>query len=513
MATRKAAAPKGRAAKKGAGGERRFIREDTNKLIQIEMDKFAMENYKRYGLAVLENRAIPDFRDGLNPVNRRVLWSMNSLGFHNKAKLAKAARVVGDVIGRYHPHGDASAYDAMVGMTNLPKNINNIRVGLIEGGGNWGSLSGTSAAAQRYTEARLSAFSDEVLFNRFYTPVMDKVPNFDNTTEEPLVLPSLLPLIFLNGRFGIAPGATCRIPAFNGNTILDLLDKAYAGEEITPKLLGNTLRAVTTFGGMEKEDELKGAARKALFTDKRGKLNLRPTYVFDEKKRTLTFTKFAFANFEKTLGFVSAMDSVQSIEDLSTPADRIGKLVVTLKKLGENKQKTAIAAILKHMELSESYVLNFTRRAKDDIGQACAEMRAMTLPKAFTAWVKWRTKLEQRACTYWIKEDEKEIKRLLLLIQAVDYVDYIVKLLKDKSLKSKDDVYTAYAKKAKVSNIEAEYVLTRPIITLRNLSKGPLEKELAETRDNMKKLQKRHDNPLAFMRGQLKDFRKFFVHD
>ena len=179
---------------------------------EIDLLDFAREHYSRYGRSVLEDRAFPDFRDGMNPVNRRTLWSAYSLGIRSNSKFVKSARIVGDVLGRYHPHSDQAAYGAMVKMTNVNGVVSNIPIGLFEGEGNWGSLSNSAAAAMRYTEARLSKFSDEVLFNKFYMPVVRMIPNFDSSTVEPLILPALLPLVLLNGRSGIAPVATTNIP-------------------------------------------------------------------------------------------------------------------------------------------------------------------------------------------------------------------------------------------------------------------------------------------------------------
>lgn len=497
-------------AKKGQALGRTMQREDANKAILAPMDDFAIKNYARYGKAVLENRAIADYRDGFKPVNRRVLWAAHSLGFNSKSKLSKAARIIGDVIGRYHPHGDTAAYDAMVKMTNLPNKVNNIRVGLIEGGGNWGSLSGQEAAASRYTEARLTKFSDEVLFNKFYMPVVQKVPNFDSTTVEPLVLPALLPIIFLNGSEGIAPGATSNIPAFEGSTVVELLGKVYGGEELTSKLMAKTLRAVVKYGGVEQEDQLKSDGRKALFTGKKGVINFRPVFTYDERKRMFSFTGFANYKFEKIIEKVGAMEGVQSVHDVSKPSDRYGRLNITLKKQMDARHKRTHAAVLAFMNSRENYVLNFTRRTLDETGQAEATMRAMTLLTAFTNWIKWRTNLEKKACAYWIKEDDKEIRRLNLLMQACDLIDFIVKLLKDKSLKTSDDVYKAYAKKAGVEYDEAKYVMQRPIITLRNLEKGSLLEERKKVEQNKKRLESHRAKPLPHMKKQLDGFAGFF---
>ena len=474
-------------------------------VIRRGLDDYTTEAYLRYGNAVLEDRAIPDFRDGMNPVNRRILWAAHELGLHSNRPVAKAARVVGDTMGRFHPHGDLAIYGAMVGMTNNENSINNTCHAFLEGQGNWGSLSEPGFAAMRYTEARLSKFADAVLFDKFYLPTIESVPNYDSKDEEPLVLPALLPVLFLNGRFGIAPGATASIPSFDANTVLDVLAKAYSGEEITPKMLAKTLRVVGTFGGREtgKTDE----KRKDLFTTTRGSVILHSSHTYDEKKRALTFTTFAYSKLDKAIEKMRAFEGVKDVYDDSETSDRYGKLVVTFKPQNDKRLQRLIARCAEFMTARESFVLNFTRRYKDDTGQAAAQMRAMTLVKAFTMWVKWRTALEKKACAYWIVKDEDEIKRLNLLLQACDMIDFIMSLLKDKKLKSADEVYTAYSKKAGVSFEDAKYVMGRPIISLRNMSKSGLLEERKNVEKNKALLEKRRKNPMPAMLKQLDTFR------
>lgn len=497
---------KGRKGKTFASGT--FQREDANPIKEYSLDGFSEEHYGRYGRDVLEDRAIPDFRDGMSPVNRRILWSAYDLGMNSRSKFHKAARIVGDVLGRFHPHGDSAAYKALVGMTNVGNCINNINVGLVEGSGNWGSMTSPTAAAMRYTEARLSRFTDTVIFDKFYMPVMNTVPNFDSSFREPLVLPTLLPILLLNGRFGIAPGATTSIPSFEPLSVIKVLEAAYSGKELDSKFLSKTLTAVTTFGGEEVDKKSEG--RKALFTTHKGSVEMKSHYVWDAKKRTMTYTRFTCNEFEKAIIKISSFEGVASVQDMSAPADKYGTLVITLRKQADHRLPKLIKRIEDFMTSRQSYVLNFTQRRKDATGQSEARMIPMTLPKMLTAWVKWRTGLEKRACRYWINEDEKELRRLALLLQAVDMIDLIVKLLKDKKLKSNDDVYQAYAKKAKITVEEAKYVMGRPIISLRNLSKKALNEDVAKVKANKKSLEKREAKPHAFMLTQLETFKALF---
>ncbi len=491
-----------------------FSREDKNKIIKTNLISFANQNYESYGRATLEDRALPDYRDGLLPVTRRLLWSAHVLGVDSKSKFVKSARVIGDVIGRYHPHGDSAAYSAMVTVTNeFNGAINNACVGLFEGEGNWGSLTDTTNAAMRYTECRLSSFTDLVLFNKFYLPIMKKVPNFDSSTTEPVVLTALLPVVLINGSFGIAPAAQSSIPSVTGTSLLALLRSIYSGQEVTNKLLSKTLVLCTTYGGVEKSKADDGRTQLFSADSHRGSCTMVPEYTFDRDHSRLIFTKFAKSKFSTILEKGSTISGVQSIEDESSPNDRYGKIVFTLTKQRDQRLDKVVQAVATFMESRSSYRLNLTRRIITETGEAGATMRAMSMVGIVKSWVNWRTSMEVAACSYWIKEDDKEIRRLNLLIQAVDLIDFIVALVKDKKLKTNDEVYAKYAAKAKIEHEEARYVLGRPIISLRNMEKANLLAKRAEVEAHKKTLESRRAKPLPHMLKQLDEFSKFFAHE
>jgi DNA gyrase subunit A len=472
------------------------------------LDKFACWMYKLYGTATLEERAIADYRDGFGPVHRRVLYAAYDLGLNHKSKLVKSARVVGDVLGKYHPHSDQAAYGSMVGLAHPW-----LSMPLIDGHGNWGSLTEPSNAAMRYTEARLTKFADEILFNKFYMPVVDYVPNFDGGLKEPNLLPALLPVILINGHFGIATGATAKIPACEFKSVLKLLKAAYEGAEIEPKLLYQNLKFRTSLGGAERKLAEKEAkiARMDTFRSPKGKAMLWSNMQYDEKKRVVTVTRFATSNMDTMLERIGAMEGVARAVNDSSASDAFGKLVVRLKN---NMATKAYEKLLKKIdeELSQSisYNLNFTERYVDKEGSGQANLMNMSLTKMFSLWVKWRTELERKACSYWIKEDEKEISRLDLLAQAVDLIDFIVSLVKNEKL-DEHQVYEAYAKKAKVTTESAKYVLGRPIISLRKLEKKKLAADRKAVMDHKDGLERRRKNPETFMVKQLEDFAKLEV--
>src|SRR3989344_1623645 len=176
------------------------------------------ESYIDYAMSVIVQRALPDVRDGLKPVHRRILWAMWDSGLTHQAKFRKSANVVGETLGRYHPHGDSAVYDSMVRMAQEFS----LRYPLVEGQGNFGSVDGDSAAAMRYTEARLSRISDELLLD-IEKDTVDWQPNYDGTRNEPKVLPAKLPNLLLSGTVGIAVGMTTNIPPHNLNEIADAI--------------------------------------------------------------------------------------------------------------------------------------------------------------------------------------------------------------------------------------------------------------------------------------------------
>ncbi|MGC8871142.1 MAG: DNA gyrase subunit A, partial [Brevinematia bacterium] len=179
-------------------------------IIEVLIEEEVKKSYLTYAMSVIVSRALPDVRDGLKPVQRRILYTMHELGVKHDAPYKKCARIVGDTLGKYHPHGDSSVYEALVRMAQ----DFNMRYPLIDGQGNFGSIDGDPPAAMRYSEARLEKIAEEMLKD-IDKETVDFRPNFDNSLEEPTVLPSMLPNLLLNGANGIAVGMTTNIPTHN----------------------------------------------------------------------------------------------------------------------------------------------------------------------------------------------------------------------------------------------------------------------------------------------------------
>lgn len=474
------------------------------KVIEAPLLKLTRRLYKEYGLATLEDRAIADFRDGFSPVHRRSLWAAHELGLRHNAKIVKAARIVGDTLGKYHPHGDSSCYGALVGLANCWR-----QAPLIEGHGNWGSLTDGSFAAMRYTEARLTKFADAVLFDKFYLPVLETVPNYDSASVEPLVLPALLPLILINGHSGIATGASADIPSFKYKSVLKLLRAVYDGAEIEPKLLYNTLEFTSVFGGEErptKDPEAK-AKRWAAFKTVKGGVTLWSNPTYNPKTYTIKVTRFAITNMEKTLAKLMALEGVSAARDDSTKHDRYGELNVVLKR---NLTTKAYDALIKKVDLvlsnREPCNLNFTERYRDDEGQGQARMKPMSLTDMLKAWVEWRTDLERKACTYWIAQAEKEIRRLDLMMLAVDNRKIIIESL-DKDC-TQVELEEWLAKKLKITVDDAKVIYQLRIIQLRKLERKTLEDEKEAVLKHKGGLEQRKKKPEPYMSKQLETFVK-----
>lgn len=468
--------------------------------VERELTEIASQMYKRYGVSVLEDRAIPDFRDGLNPVNRRSLWSAYRLGLWHNVKPVKSARLVGDIIGKYHPHGDTACYSAVVGMTNT-----NSAFPLFKGEGNWGSLTAPKAAASRYTELRLSEFAQKVVLNKFYMPIIELCPNYDSTDKEPVLLPALLPIALLNGRFGIAPGATTNIPACTFLSLKKVLEHIYSGNELTAKYLFDTLRFTTTYGGIERPLRTELPLRKTLFTSKKGATTIIPKVVLTNNGCYVT--QFASDQpISRSIQKLLALTGVMDAADASDTADRYGKIEVTFKRelRAAPANQTMAQAITKLLSSKESYVLNFTERFVDETGQGAATVSPKSLLQFFTDWVQWRKELEVKACRYWVGKAQEEIDHLQLMVLAVDNRAVILKSLEKTC--SQAELEEWLAKQLGITVKQAAIIYQLRVVQLRKLEKAALATKIKEVQSHKASLIRRGKNPFPFLKEQLAEF-------
>lgn len=455
------------------------------RIIERHIDEIANDNYYEYGLHTIEDRAIYCDIDGLKPVTRRSLWAAHKLGLRHNSPYVKSARVVGETMGIYHPHGDTSIYGAIVTAANAP-------IKMFDGDGNWGTMT-DPPAAQRYTNVRLSKYSDLVFFDKFYLPVADMVENYDGTTVEPLVLPSLMPNALLNGNFGIAPGVRTQTPTIVLNSLVRTIVKTFkSGGKCTPELCMD-LEFTTEEGGVLRRVKETKAELKQFFKTGKGKFTFDSVYKLDG--HNMRFIAYApFANVETVLTKVENIKGVVSTRDDSNKKDIRPAYVITLQK---SLKGAALDAVIKKVKEAFSSNVSFnvqvTKRFIDpNRSDGGKKLTPSNIPNMINDWIAYRIDLEKRACTYWIGKRKKEIEYLDLMRLAVKNRRFIIQAL-DK--KFDDEQLAKYiAKGLKITVEQANLILDLKIRQLKALEDQvlvdkikKLEKEIAEYKQRIAK--------------------------
>ena len=462
----------------------------------ISINDFATMALKIYGSYVVEERAIPEFRDGLKPVHRALLWAMNELNLSYTSKTRKSAKVVGDTIGSYHPHGDTACYDAMVTLANAaPK--------LVRGEGNWGSPV-DGAAAYRYTEARLSVFSKLFLLDSGYLNVVDMQPNFDNTTKMPVNLPALLPVMLLMGNpTAPAYGVRAGNPPFDVDGVVKLVRAGLKGKKITPKACAKYLEVHYPYGSIDvtkEEDFLE------LITSGRGSMSFQPVVHAEWEHKNKDAAKkisiqsyspgFRGASVAKQLEKINALDSVQRAYDRSGKKDKYdrsgpyGCLYIVEPKRGISEDK--------FFELAEKVEKILTTKEHFDLGCTVKKpgkvsFERPSIPQFINTWIKYRIKLEIDYIDYLIADNKKKLDHQELLLFAVDNRDVILKAL-PKALKSKTPD-AVLAKAIKKPEEYAKRILDLQIRRLASLERAAIVKTIKELKTIIKALGKDRKNP------------------
>ena len=454
------------AAKKGDEKEPVIARPEgvVSRSISTEM----RESYLDYAMSVITARALPDVRDGLKPVHRRILFAMQEAGLTVSAKTRKSATVVGDVLGKYHPHGDASVYDAMVKMAQ----DFTMRYPLIVGQGNFGSIDGDGAAAYRYTEAKMSRLAGEMMRD-IEKDTVNFTPNYDNTKQEPSVLPSATPNLLLNGTLGIAVGMATNIPPHNlrevGEASIHLIENPEATTEDLLKFVQgpdfptgciafnqtDIRHAYTTGrGGVV----VRGDAEIA--EGKKGDYQIVVTSIPFRVNKSDLLTKIADLVHEKKL------EGIRDIRDESTKDIRV---VIELKN-NANAQ-TVLNYLYKHTQLEETFHYNVVALV-DGVPQT------LSLKALLEYFVAHRKEVVTRRTKYDLRKAQEREHILLGLKKALDHIDEIIKLIK----KSKDvnDARAQLMKTFKFSELQANAILDMRLQKLAGLERKKIEDELKE---------------------------------
>ena len=354
---------------------------DDSRIIKTEYSEEMQKSFIDYAMSVIIARALPDVRDGLKPVQRRTLYDMHELGIRYDRPYRKSARIVGDTMGKYHPHGDSSIYEALVVMSQDFKK----GMPLIDGHGNFGNIEGDGAAAMRYTEARLQKVTQEAFLADLDKDVVDFVPNFDETEKEPSVLPVKIPNLLVNGSEGIAVGMATSIPPHNLGEVIDAVKAYMLNNEITTKELMRYLKGpdFPTGGIVINKDELED-----IYETGTGKIKLRGKVEFQKGKAGKTnvvITEIPYtmigANIAKFLSDVAALSETkktQDIVDISNQSSKEGiRIVIELRK--DADPENFVNMLYKKTRLEDTFGVNMLAiangRPETKIGRASCRER------------------------------------------------------------------------------------------------------------------------------------------
>jgi len=438
-------------------------------IIPINIEDEMRGAYIDYSMSVIISRALPDVRDGLKPVHRRVLYGMLDLGLSHNKPYKKSARIVGEVLGKYHPHGDASVYDTMVRMAQ-PWSM---RYMLVDGQGNFGSIDGDSPAAMRYTEARLQRISEEMLAD-INKDTIDYQPNFDDSLQEPVVMPAKLPNILVNGASGIAVGMATNMPPHNLSEVIDGILQFIDNENITT---GELMEYITApdfpTGGIIYGYQ----GVKAAFETGRGRIVMRAKTNFHQAKsgkEQIIVTEIPYmvnkaAMIEKTAALVNEK-KIEGISDIRDESDRNGlRIVYDLRK--DAVPNVVLNNLFKQTQLQSSFGVNNVALVK-------GRPETLNLKEMIHHYVDHRHTVVVRRTEFELKEAERRAHILQGYLIALDNLDAVIELIRKS--KDPDEAREGLISNFDLSEIQAKAILDMRLQRLTGLEREKIIKEYEE---------------------------------
>ena len=393
-------------------------------VVNLSLKKEMETSYLSYAMSVIVSRALPDARDGLKPVHRRILYSMQQSGFHYNKPYHKSARIVGDVMGKYHPHGDSAIYESMVRMAQEFS----LRLPLIDGQGNFGSMDGDSPAAMRYTEARLKKVSDKLL-DDLDKETVSFIENYDGSTIEPTVLPSKVPNLLVNGASGIAVGMATNIPPHNLGEVIDGCIAYIDNKEITIEELTKFVKGPDfPTGGI-----IKGTSGiLSAFKTGRGSIVIESKVQIEEKskdkKKSIIVTEIPYtinkSKLVEKIAEVTKNKIVEDISDIRDESNREGVRIVVEIKKGANPD-IILANLFKHTQLRTSFGVN-ALALKDGTSP-----EVMDLKKMISIFVSFREEVTRKRFFFELSKARERVHNLTGLMIAVNNLDLVIKLIRN----------------------------------------------------------------------------------
>jgi len=438
------------------------------KIIERDIDKEMRTAYIDYAMSVIVSRALPDARDGLKPVHRRILYAMHEDGITSDKPYRKCANTVGSVLGRYHPHGDSSVYDAMV---RLAQDFT-MRYPLVDGHGNFGSVDGDSPAAMRYTEARMSKIAESMLTD-IEKNTVDFMPNYDDRLQEPTVLPARIPALLVNGSSGIAVGMATNIPPHNLSEVIDGIIKVIDNPEITIEELMETIKGPDFPTGAT---ILGKQGIKEAYTTGRGKITMRGEAEIEEmsgNRQKIIITSLPYqvnkAKLVKTISDLVKEKKIEGISEVRDESDRKEKTRVVIELRRDANARIILNQLYKHTQLQETFGAIM-------LALVDGEPKILTLRQCLDCYINHRKVVILRRTKF---ELDKALARAHILEGlkiALDNIDEVISIIRSSYDNPKERLMERFG----LSDIQAQAILDMRLKTLSGLQREKIEDEYNE---------------------------------
>lgn len=485
---------------------------------QVDIEQQMQEAYLDYAMSVIVSRALPDVRDGMKPVHRRILYAIYDMGLRFNQPYKKSARIVGEVLGKYHPHGDAAVYDAMVRMAQEFS----MRAPLIDGQGNFGSVDGDPPAAMRYTEARMAALADEVMADIDKNTV-DFVPNFDSSLTEPSVLPTKLPNFLVNGASGIAVGMATSVPPHNLGEVCEaltfMIDRASKNKETELDEILQFIKGpdfptggiVYRYAGDSKSSSEENDLVASSYAKGRGRLVVQAKVHIEEMSRNrnrLVVSELPYqvnkANLVEKIAELARDGKIEGIVDLRDESDRQGmRLVIELTRTVDPRQ--VLKQLFKMTPMQSTFSINM-------LGLVDGEPRLVTLKRALNLFIEHRETVIRRRTGYDLDRARRRAHVLEGLLVALKNLDEVIKLIRGS--RSAETAKDNLRQRFTLSEIQAAAILDMPLRRLAALERRKIETEYKEVQQEIKYLEgllKSRKKVLEVIKQELADLKKLYA--
>ena len=438
------------------------------KIIERDIDAEMRTAYIDYAMSVIVSRALPDARDGIKPVHRRILYSMHEDGITSDKPYRKCANTVGSVLGRYHPHGDASVYDAMV---RLAQDFS-MRYMLVDGHGNFGSIDGDSPAAMRYTEARMAKMAEQMLLD-IEKNTVDFMPNYDDRLQEPTVLPTRIPTLLINGSSGIAVGMATNIPPHNLTEVSNGSIKVIENPEVTnEELMGIIKGPDFPTGAMILGKE----GIKEAYTTGRGKITVRAETEIEEmpgNRQRIIVSSLPYqvnkARLIETIANLVKDKRIEGISEIRDESDREEKVRVVIELKRDARPQVILNQLFKHTQMQDTFGVI-------TLALVNGEPKILTLKECLEVFINHRKDVVVRRTKFELEKAEARAHILQGLIIAIDNIDEVIKIIRE----SYDDAKERLIARFNLSDVQAQAILDMQLKRLSGLQREKLEEEYAE---------------------------------